>query len=99
MLLSNDEKIVSVFQTVRDQVVFTNKRIITANIQAVTGIKKSFYSHPYSKIIYYGIETAGVLDIDSELILGFADGIQILLDFTYKVNIEKICSTISNYLL
>ena len=52
-LLAEGEEIVSVFQTVRDQVIFTNKRVITANIQAVTGVKKSFYSYPYLRIQYY----------------------------------------------
>ena len=98
-LLADGEEIVSVFQTVRDQVIFTNKRVITANIQAVTGVKKSFYSYPYSRIQYYGIETAGVLDIDSELVLGFNDGIRLAFDFSFKINIEKICSLISKYIL
>ncbi len=78
---------------------FIFKRVITVNIQEITGIRKSFYSYPFSKIQYYGIETAGLLDIDSELILGFADGIKLVLDFVYKVNIEKICSLISSYIL
>ena len=98
-LLVNGEEVIAAFHTIRDQVVFTNKRIITANIQDVTGTKKSFYSYPYSKVQYYGVETAGVLDIDSELILDFADGVSLTFDFTFKVNIENICATISNYIL
>ena len=98
-LLANGEEVVFVFQTVRDQVVFTNKRVIAINVQAITGVKKSFYSYPYSKIQYYGVETAGVLDIDSELVLGFADGIRLVFDFSFKINIEKICSLISEYVL
>ena len=98
-LLARTEQIVCAFQTVRDQVVFTNKRIITINIQSVTGTKKTFYSYPYSRVQYYGIETAGVLDVDSELILSFADGIRLALDFVYKENIEKICALISNFIL
>ena len=98
-LLVDGEEVIASYNTIRDQVIFTNKRIITANIQAVTGTKKSFYSYPYSKIQYYGVETAGVLDIDSELILDFADGVRLSFDFTYKVNIEKICSTISSFIL
>lgn len=65
-------------------------------ILLMDGVRKSIYSYPYSKIQYYGIETAGLLDVDSELTLGFADGIRLVLDFTFKVNIEKICSLISS---
>ena len=99
ILLMDGEEVVSVFQTIRDQVVFTTKRVITVNIQEITGVRKSIFSYPYSKIQYYGIETAGLLDVDSELTLGFADGIRLVLDFTFKVNIEKICSLISEYIL
>ena len=73
-LLTQNEEIVSAFQTVRDQVIFTNKRIFVVNVQGITGKKTSYYSYPYSKIQYFGIETAGVLDIDSELIFAFANG-------------------------
>ena len=99
ILMMKGEEVVSVFQTVRDQVIFTNKRIITVNIQEVTGTRKAFYSYPYSKIPSYGIETAGLVEVDSELVLVFADGVKLILDFTFKVNIEKICSLISSYAL
>ena len=67
------EEVVQFFQSVRDQVVFTNKRVFVVNVQGITGKKVSYFSYPYSKIQYYGIETAGVLDIDSELILAFRE--------------------------
>ena len=39
-ILVNGEEIVRCFQSIRDGVVFTGKRIITINIQGITGKKK-----------------------------------------------------------
>lgn len=93
------EELVQAFQTVRDQVIFTTKRIFVVNVQGVTGKKVSYFSYPYSKVQYFGIETAGVLDIDSELVLVFSDGNALQFDFKAKVNIQRICSIISNFVL
>ena len=39
-LLTDDEKVIGAYQSVRDGILFTNKRIIAINIQGVTGKKK-----------------------------------------------------------
>lgn len=49
-LLLNDEVILSAFKTIRDQLVFTNKRIVAIDVQGITGSKRSFSSLPYSKV-------------------------------------------------
>ena len=93
------EELVQCFQTIRDQVLFTNKRVFVVNVQGITGKKVSYFSYPYSKVQYFGIETAGVLDIDSELILVFNDGNRLQFDFKAKVDIRRICAVISAFLL
>ena len=98
-LLVAEEEIVSAFQTVRDQVVFTNKRVFVINVQGITGKKTSYFSYPYSKVQYFGIETAGVFDIDSELILAFSNGARLQFDFKSNVNIRQISALISGYIL
>lgn len=98
-LLVSDETIVSAFQTVRDQVIFTNKRVFVVNVQGITGKKTSYFSYPYSKVQYFGIETAGVFDIDSELILAFSNGARLQFDFKSNVNIREISALISGYIL
>ena len=65
--LIDGEQVMKVFQTVRDQLVFTNKRIIAANVQGFTGKKVDYTSIPYSKIQTFSVETAGTLDLDCEL--------------------------------
>ena len=98
-LLVSGENMVMAFQTVRDQVVFTDKRIFVVNVQGITGKKVSYFSYPYSKEQYFGIETAGVLDIDSEIIFAFSNGARLQFDFKSKVDISKISMMVSNYIL
>lgn len=93
------EEVVQSFQTIRDQVIFTSKRVFVVNVQGITGKKISYFSYPYSKVQYYGIETAGVLDIDSELILAFSNGAHLQFDFKSKVDVKRICASISNFIL
>ena len=98
-ILVPGEDIIQCFQTVRDQVLFSSKRVFVVNVQGITGKKVSYYSYPYSKVQYFGIETAGVLDIDSELVLVFSDGNRLQFDFKAGVNIKGICAGISKYIL
>ena len=98
-LLVDGEQIIESFTTVRDQVIFTTKRVLVVNVQGLTGKKVSFFSYPYSKVQYFGIETAGVLDIDSELVLMFSNGAKLQFDFKAHVNIKQICASISQYIL
>lgn len=98
-LLVEDEYIISTYRAIRDGVVFTNKRIITINVQGITGTKKDFTSLPYSKIQAYSVETAGLLDLDSELDLWFSGLGVIRLEFTQSANVSEICRIISERVL
>jgi len=65
--LIDGESIFAAFKTVRDQLVFTNKRVIAANVQGITGSKVDYTSLPYSKIQAFSIESSGTLDLDGEI--------------------------------
>jgi len=93
------ETILSSFQTVRDGVVFTNKRIFAINVQGITGKKKDFTSLPYSKIQAFSVETAGVLDLDSELELWFSGMGKIKFEFVSRADVSGICRIISGFVL
>lgn len=95
----NGEKIVATYQAIRDGVVFTNKRIMAINIQGITGKKKDITSMPYSKIQAFSVETAGVLDLDSELELWFSGLGKVKFEFTSTCNVAEICNMISQFAL
>ena len=93
------EEIVGSYQSVRDGVVFTNKRIIAINIQGVTGKKKDFTSIPYNKITTFSLETAGMFDLDSELEIYISGIGKVKFEFTGSTNVKEICKIISTYAL
>ncbi|WPF82136.1 PH domain-containing protein [Sanguibacter sp. 4.1] len=89
-ILHPDEQIYLAFKGMRDSVTFTSKRIIALNVQGMTGKKKDYTTLPYSKIQAYSVETAGTLDLDSELILWFSGLGKVKLDFGRGVDIYTI---------
>ena len=100
-LLVSGEEPVMAFHTVRDQLLFTNKRIISIDVQGITGKRKSYASMPYSKIQFFSIQTAGFLELipDSELFLMFTNGFTAKFEFKGNVDIGKIGRMISEYVL
>ena len=100
-LLIQNEQILYAFQTVRDQLVFTNMRIIAIDVQGITGKRKSFATMPYSKIQYFEIQTPGFIELfpDSELFLMFTNGFTAKFEFKGKVDIGAIGRLISTYCL
>lgn len=98
-LLIDGEQTISAYKAMRDYVVFTNKRVIAVNVQGVTGKKKDFTSLPYSKIQAFSAETAGTLDLDSELEMYFSGLGKVAFDFSGASNIVQIAQIIGGYVL
>ena len=98
-ILVNGEEIVRSFQSMRDGVVFTNKRIIAINIQGITGKKTDFTSLPYNKIQAFSVETAGAFDLDSELDLWFSGMGRVRLEFIGATDVAHLCKLISEKVL
>ena len=100
-LLINNEQIIYAFQTIRDQVVFTNKRIIAIDVQGITGKRKSYSTMPYSKIQYFSIQTPGFLELfpDSELFLMFSNGFTATFEFKGQIDIGMLGRMISEFVL
>jgi hypothetical protein len=97
--LIDGEAILSAFQTVRDQLVFTNKRIIAANVQGLTGKKVDYTSIPYSKIQTFSIETAGTLDLDCELEIDVSSIGKIRFEIRGGFDIVAFNRVVSTYVL
>ena len=100
-LLINGEEVVAAFQTIRDQLIFTNKRVLAIDVQGITGKRKSFSTMPYSKVQYFSIQTPGFAELfpDSELFLMFSSGFTAKFEFKGNVDIGKIGRMISEYVL
>lgn len=88
-LLIEGEAVLDSFKSMRDGIVFTNKRIITLNIQGMTGKKRDFTSIPYNKISAYSVETSGTFDMDSELEI-YVSGLGSRMRFEFKGRVDII---------
>lgn len=95
-LMGSDEKIILCFKTVRDQIAFTNKRILFSDRQGITGKKIETYSIPYSSIHMWSIESAGMLDFTSEFQLWTKTGM-IKLQLSKQCKVEEIDQCLVTY--
>ena len=96
-----DEKVLAAFRTIRDQLIFTNKRIIAIDVQGIVGKKKSYATMPFFKIQYFTVQTPGFTELvpDSELFLMFSNGFTATFEFKGNTNIRGIGRLISSYVL
>lgn len=100
-LFVDGEQIIESFKTVRDQLIFTNKRIIAIDVQGITGKRKSYSTLPYTTIQFFEVQTQGFAEIfpDSELFIQYANGFTAQFEFKGNVDIRKIGKMISNFVL
>ena len=98
-VLVEGEEVLGTFRGMRDGVVFTNKRILSINVQGTSGKKKRLLSLPYRKIQAFSAETSGGLDLDCEMEL-WLDGLgKVKFEFVTRVDVLELCHTISQYIL
>jgi len=102
-LIIEGEEILYAFKTIRDQLIFTNKRIIAIDVQGITGKRKEFTTLPYSKIQYFSVQTPAFAEIlsDSELFISFSNNFSATFEFkNSRVDIVgDIAKLISEYIL
>lgn len=98
-ILAPGEEAVCAYKTIRDAAIFTNKRLIVRNSQGVTGIKVEIYTLPYSSILMYSTENAGLLpEINAEVELWTKVG-NIKIKLNRGVNIREVDKTLATYIL
>ena len=97
-LLVEGENAVCAYKTFRDSAIFTNKRLIVRDAQGLTGKKVEIYSLPYSSILMWSSENAGMIDFNSEIELWTRAG-QIKVNLKKGIDIRKIDLLFANYLL
>ena len=65
-LLLEGEQVLVEYKSIRDRLVFTTNKIISIDIQGITGKKAEFHVLPYTKATSFSVETAGSFDLDAE---------------------------------
>ena len=67
-VLVGGEQVVCAYKTFRDTAVITNKRLLIADAQGLTGKKVEVYTIPWSSVNMWSSENSkGLLDFNSEL--------------------------------
>jgi hypothetical protein len=89
-LISPNETVSFVVKTIRDMAVFTNKRILIADKQGITGKKVEYYTIPFKSIVTYAVETAGNFDLDSEIKLVLSGGVTVELRFMKGKSMDQL---------
>lgn len=97
-LLVNGEQIIGEYKSIRDFVVFTDRRIIVVDTQGLIGKKKEFSILPYSKIQAFSIETSDLIDLDAELELYYSSLGTVRFEFMGHNDIMQIGKMISEHI-
>lgn len=98
-LLIEKEYVIAAFSSMRDKLVFTDKRVISVNAQGLTGKKVDYTSIPYSKIQAYSVETAGMFDLDAEIDITVSGLGTVRFELSSTSDIKSICQKISEKVL
>lgn len=94
------EDVQKAFRVLRDMFIFTDKRLILVDKQGLTGHKTEYHSIPYKSVSQFSFESAGHLDLDSELKI-WVKGVSspILRSFKHDSNILELQKTLAFYVL
>jgi hypothetical protein len=97
--LIEGERVEHAYKLVRDLIVFTNLRLLLIDKQGMTGKKTELHSIPYGKISHFSVETAGTLDLDSELKVAVSGGATFSKTFGRGVDINDVQRVLATYVL
>lgn len=97
-LLIEGETAEVAYKTIRDVAVVTNKRLIVADKQGLTGKKVEIYTIPFSSILMYSTENAGKIDLNAEIELWTKAG-KLKLNLNRKVDVRKLDRIIAKAIL
>ena len=98
-IIIKNEEVIASFESMRDKLIFTDKRIISVNVQGLTGKKVDYTSIPYSKIQAYSVEPAGMMDMDAEIDITISGLGTVRFELTGTTDIKEICREISKKIL
>ncbi len=97
-IIIDNERVVACYKTIRDTVIFTNKRLILSDKQGITGKKNEIHSIPYHTINLWSSESNGHFDVNSTLTIHTKCMI-IKFNVTTNIDIREIDRIIATYTL
>ena len=97
-ILVNNEEAIAAYKTFRDTAIFTNKRLIIRDAQGLTGTKIEIYSLPYSSILMWSTENAGIVDVNSEVQLWTKMGM-IKVKLRKGIDVRRFDSLLANAIM
>jgi len=98
-ILIEGEEVKAAYKTIRDVAVITNKRIIIADKQGISGKKVEVYTIPFKSIVMYSSENAyGLLDFNAEIEIWTRAG-KFKLNLNKDIDIRKLDKLIGMYIL
>ncbi len=99
-ILIEGETVQIAFKFVRDQVIFTDLRLITIDREGMSISRVRYRLIPYRKIASFSAETSGLFDLDAELELhltGNSDAVRISLKG--NIPIREVYRVLSHFVL
>jgi hypothetical protein len=100
-MLADGEVIEIGFKLIRDEFIFTNKRLLLVNKQGLTGKKVEYLSISYKSISKFSIETGGHFDLDAELKIWISSEVNpsVVKTFNRQVNIYDLQKVLAQHVL
>ncbi len=84
------EQVIGCYKGIRDLIIFTDIRIVSIDVQGITGKQKVIVTIPYTHICEMTIETSGYLDIDTDLVLRTTAGTVMAYSFRSGQDVIRI---------
>jgi len=100
-LLIDGETVELGFKLIRDTFIFTSKRLILIEKQAITGSKVEYKSIAYKSISRFSIETAGTFELDAELKIWVSSELNpsVVKQFNRSVNVYDVQKVLAYHIL
>ena len=99
-ILIPGETIEKAYKVIRDRFVFTTKRLILVDKQGLTGSKVDYQSIPYTSILRFSKESAGLMDLDAVLKIWIkGEPVPIRKEFGKDNNINEVYLILSQHIL
>lgn len=97
-ILADGEVVIGAYKKGRDQLIFTDRRMVYMDQKGITGKRIEYDIMPYKLITRYMVQTPGIEIVpDAEMDVYFADGHKAHFEFKGKTDIRSISRGMSKY--